>query len=117
LTLVSVAEPDLCSDDPARVAFRQIMGAFYQYEKTLLVARLKAGRRHKKANTGHCEGRKPYGYYEGEQSTLERMRTLRTSGTAVDTIAATLNAESLPTRSGGQWYGATVNRILKAQAA
>src|SRR5580700_10407142 len=31
--VVSVAEPDLCSDDPTRVMVRQMMGAVAQYEK------------------------------------------------------------------------------------
>jgi hypothetical protein len=36
---------------------------------------------------------------------------------AVDTIASTLNAEGVNTRSGGLWYGSTVNKILKANVA
>jgi predicted site-specific integrase-resolvase len=42
LTLVSVNEPDMCSGDPARIMFRQMLGVFSQYEKTVLVAKLKA---------------------------------------------------------------------------
>jgi Recombinase len=33
---------------------------------------------------------------------------------AVDTIADALNSEGIKSRSGRLWYGATVNRILKA---
>ena len=36
LTIVSVAEPDLCSEDPTRVLFRQMLGAFSQYEKSMI---------------------------------------------------------------------------------
>jgi hypothetical protein len=67
-----------------------------------------------KAKTGRCEGRKPYGHHDGEQPVLERMRTLRAQGLPVDGIARVLNEEGVQTRSGGLWYGATVNRILKA---
>src|SRR6185503_18897069 len=35
--LISVQEPDLCSDDPSRKLMRQIMGAFHEYEKTMIV--------------------------------------------------------------------------------
>src|ERR1700733_13200864 len=44
LTIVSVAEPDLCSDDPSRVLMRQILGAFFQYEKTMIVLKLRGAR-------------------------------------------------------------------------
>jgi DNA invertase Pin-like site-specific DNA recombinase len=114
LEIVSVSEPDLCSDDPSRVLMRQMMGAFFQYEKASLVAKLRGARKRMRANTGRCEGRKPYGHHDGELPILKRMKSLRASDMAVDTIAATLNAEGLKTRSGGLWYGATINRILKA---
>jgi len=41
LSIISVNEPDLCSDDLGRVLMRQMLGAFFQYEKTLLVAKLR----------------------------------------------------------------------------
>ena len=47
LTLLSVSEPDLLSDDPSRVLMRQMLGAFFQYEKTLLVAKLRGARQRK----------------------------------------------------------------------
>jgi hypothetical protein len=36
--IISVAEPDLCSDDPSRKLMRQMMGAFAEYEKSMIVA-------------------------------------------------------------------------------
>jgi DNA invertase Pin-like site-specific DNA recombinase len=114
--LLSAAEPDLCSDDPSRKLMRQIFGAIAEYDKAMVVLKLRGARQRQKAKTGSCEGRKPYGFHEGEQPILERMKALRGSGMAVDTIAATFNAERTATRSGGHWYGATVNKILKANA-
>jgi DNA invertase Pin-like site-specific DNA recombinase len=114
IELVSTEEPDLCSDEPTRVLLRQFMGAVAQYEKTMIVLKLRGARQRQKAKTGRCEGRKPYGHHEGEQPILERMRDLRAQGMAVDKIATTLNTEGVQTRSGGLWYGATINRILKA---
>ncbi len=46
--LISVAEPDLCSDDPSRKLMRQIMGAFSEYEKTMIVTTLKVARDRKR---------------------------------------------------------------------
>src|SRR5215467_13512268 len=75
--LISVAEPDLLQDDPTRKLMRQIMGAIAEYEKTMIVLKLRGARQRMKAKTGRCEGRKPYGFYEGEETALERMRVLR----------------------------------------
>lgn len=111
-TLISVAEPDLMASDPTRVLMRQLMGAVAQYDKSQIVAKLRGARQRARAKTGRCEGRKPYGYYEGEANVIERMGALRASGMGFDRIAAALNAEALPTRSGSPWHGVVVNRIL-----
>jgi DNA invertase Pin-like site-specific DNA recombinase len=66
LTIASVSEPDLCSADPSRVLMRQMLGAFFQYEKTLLVAKLKASRIRISSTGARCEGRKPYGTRAGK---------------------------------------------------
>ncbi len=61
IELVSVAEPDLCSDDPSRKLVRQIFGAISEYEKAMIVLKLRGARQRMKARTGRCEGMKPYG--------------------------------------------------------
>ena len=114
IELISVAEPDLCSDDPSRKLMRQIFGAIAEYDKTMTVIKLRGARQRMKARTGRCEGEKPYGYFEGEQAILARMQALRGSGMAWDAIAANLNTEGVMTRYGKQWYGSTINKILKA---
>lgn len=114
-TLVSVAEPDLMATDPTRVLIRQMMGAVSQYDKSQIVTKLRGARQRKKAKEGRCEGRKPFGYYEGEQAVIERMEALRASekpAMGFDRIAAQLNAEGLQTRTGTRWHGLVVNRIL-----
>src|SRR6478672_12408299 len=75
--VVSVAEPDLMANDPTRVLVRQMMGAVAQYEKCQIVLKLRGARMRKRAKEGRCEGRKPYGYYEGEATTLARLKDLR----------------------------------------
>lgn len=117
LTLVSVSEPDLLIEDPSRILMRQMLGAFFQYEKTLLVAKLRGARQRVKAQRGHCEGNKRYGTFPGEGEIIERMKQMRSAGKAVDTIAETFNSEGIKPRSGVQWHSNTVYRILKAHAA
>ncbi len=114
-TLVSVAEPDLMASDPTRVLMRQLMGAVAQYDKSQIVAKLRGARMRMKAKEGRCEGRKPYGFYEGEAAVVERMKALRVDGLGFDRIAAQMNSEGIETRTRGRWHGVMVNRILKAQ--
>ena len=113
--LVSVQEPDLMASDPTRVLMRQLMGAVAQYDKSQIVAKLRGARMRKRAQDGRCEGRKPYGFFEGENAVIGRMKALRSEGLGFDRIAAQMNAESLQTRTRGKWHGVMVNRILKAQ--
>ena len=117
LKLVSVSEPDLCSDDPSRILMRQMLGAFFQYEKTLLVAKLRGARQRVKAQNGRCEGRKPYGDRQGETAVIERIKALRLTSMAVDKIADQLNAEGIKPRAGVRWHGTSVRRVLLAADA
>jgi DNA invertase Pin-like site-specific DNA recombinase len=57
--LVPASAPDFfLADTPTAVLVRQVLGAISQFEKTSLVAKLRAARDRKKAATGKCEGRK-----------------------------------------------------------
>jgi DNA invertase Pin-like site-specific DNA recombinase len=59
--LTSNGDDLTASDDPLRVAQRQIAGAFMQLEKTRLVLKLREARKRKRAATGvKCEGRKSH---------------------------------------------------------
>lgn len=112
VTVISVAEPDLCSDDPSRKLMRQIFGAIAEYDKAMIVLKLRGARQRMKARTGRCEGSKPFGYSEGHRPTIERILSLRSAGMAVDTIAETLNAEGLKSKTGGRWYGSSVRNVI-----
>jgi DNA invertase Pin-like site-specific DNA recombinase len=113
IELVSVAEPDLCSDDPSRKLVRQIFGAIAEYEKAMIVLKLRGARQRIKARTGVCEGMKPFGEDRTEKRVVSRILELRTSGLAVDKIAATLNTEELKPKYGARWYGSSVSNVLK----
>ena len=110
--LVSVMEPDLLHDDPSRKLMRQIFGAIAEYEKTMIVLKLRGARARSRAKNGRCEGRKPFGYFEGEAAALARINALRAEGMGFDRIAARLNEEKVSTRTGKPWHGLVVNRIL-----
>jgi DNA invertase Pin-like site-specific DNA recombinase len=114
--LISVKEPDLCSDEPTRVLLRQMMGAFAQYERSMIVLKLRSARQRARIRDGRCEGRKPFGEREGEQDIIARIQKLADRGMNYTEIADKLNAEGLPTRANGQWFPATVSRILARTA-
>jgi DNA invertase Pin-like site-specific DNA recombinase len=113
--LISVHEPDLCSDDPTRKLTRQIMGAIAEYDRAMIVMKLRAARQRKRDKEGRCEGRKRYGSHQNERAILEQMLSLKKSGLNYTSISANLNSQRILTRSGGLWYPATVSRILARQ--
>lgn len=108
--LVSVAEPDLCSDDPSRVLVRQLFGSVAQYERSVTVAKLRAARMRTRAKKGRCEGRKPYGARPGEAQVLSRAKVLRAEGMTWDAIAQQLNTRGMATRYGGPWFGSSIRK-------
>ncbi len=103
--------------DPTRVLIRQVLGAVSQFEKSVIVLKLRAARERVRARNGRCEGSKPFGHRPGEAATLKRIRQLRRKPKgrprlSVAKIAAILDAEGRPTRHGGPWRPATVWTIL-----
>ena len=106
-------------DNPTAVLIRQILGAVSQFEKTVLVLKLRAARMRKRRTEGRCEGAKPYGERPGEAIILEKMRTLarrRSHGTlSMAEIAGVLNRAGMLNRKGKPWTGKMVWGVLKAR--
>lgn len=113
--VLSDRDPDLCSDDPTRILIRHVLSAIAEWDRRVTVAKLRGARQRMKARDGRCEGRKPFGHYEGEGLVLGRIRALRDSGLGYDRIAHELNCDGVQPRYGKQWHGATVNRILRKE--
>lgn len=105
-------------DDPTRTLIRQVLGAVSQFEKSVLVLKLRAARQRVRRVRGHCEGAKTYGSYPGEAATVERMRQLRRKPVkgrraSLADIASTLNAEGFRNRAGRDWSVRMVFHVLK----
>lgn len=84
----------------------------------MLAAKLRKARELKKAKTGRCEGRKPYGFFEGEENLIKRIKQLHRKprgGKRLGPyqIARILNEEGWPTRKAQVWRGSHVSAILK----
>jgi DNA invertase Pin-like site-specific DNA recombinase len=103
--------------DPTRTLMRQMLGAIAQWEKSIIVQKLRAARMRIRRNEGRCEGRKPYGVDEDEQRVLGLMRQWQSSGLSLRAIAERLNAEKVKTRTAKagkptKWHGQAIQRIL-----
>lgn len=110
-------------DDPTRKLIRQVLGAVAEFERSVLVAKLRAARVRLRKSTGRCEGRKPYGDRPGESAIVDRIVALRRKPrrrepASYARIAATLNAEGVPSRTGKRWSPETVRQVtLRARRA
>ena len=102
--LTSAGDDLTDTSDPARIMMRQIAGAFAEYEKRRLVAKLKAARERKAAAGGHAYGR--YGYAKEAPEAVAAARELRRQGLSLRAISAALAERGLLT-GGGKPYGAT----------
>ena len=108
--------------DPTRTLIRQVLGAVAEFDKSTLVAKLRAARDRTRRLTGKCEGRKAFGEHPAEQRAVERICSLRRKPRGRDRmsfarIAETLNAENVPTRMGRPWRAGSVHAIVKRLAS
>jgi len=107
-TLISALEPDLRSDDPTRKLMRQFMGGIAEYEKKMLVLKLKVARERVKQKTGKCEGRKSYQESQVGRDLVKKIHKLRKKPKYAkrktwQQIADYLNQEGIKTLDEKQW--------------
>lgn len=98
--------------DPTRVLIRQILGAVAQWEKSVLVAKMKAGADRKRRETGRCGGVVPYGEMPGEGRLLKEMIVQHEEGLSLTAIAEHLNQLNFKTRSGKIWTKKRVHNAI-----
>jgi len=111
--------------DPSRKLIRQVLNAVAEYERSALVAKLRAARDRKRRGGGHAVG--CYGFGEhpqrpDEADTLARIRELRRTAkcrrrATCGAIADTLNTEGRASRTGRPWTHAMVRHVLQARVA
>lgn len=108
-------------EDPLKKALIQIQGVFAELEKNQLVRRLRKGRERARAE-GIREGRKPYGETPEERAVIRRVKALRRNrkgrpGHTLQEIADILNAEDIPTKTGGKWTTSQISRLTKRKVS
>jgi len=106
-------------NDPTKKLIRQVLGAISEWEKSVVVQKLRAARMRIRKTDGRCEGRKPYGFTEFEKSVITNMLAYRSKGLSISEIANQLNLEGIKPRTINRvgiqpkWHTTTVQRILK----
>lgn len=100
--------------DPTRKLMRQMLGAFAEYEKSVIALRLAAGRAAKRASGGKGSGSYPFGWSKGgpverEQHVLSVIKTLLSQGRSLAVVATYLNSRpGHHPRHGERWTRQTV---------
>ncbi len=109
-------------DDPSRALVRRLLAAIAAYERDMIKLRLRGGRAQKAAAGGYCHGRPPYGWIasgkelvpvEAEQSVRRRIKIWHGQGLSLRAIAARLNSEGIPSKTGRQWSPVAVNSVVQ----
>ncbi len=102
--------------------FRNIITSISEWERGIIGERTREALAYKRRN-GERVGAIPYGFtlaedgkrlvpVQEEQEVLARIQKERDSGMSYWLIADGLNADLIPTKSGGTWYAATVQSVL-----
>jgi DNA invertase Pin-like site-specific DNA recombinase len=128
----SEAESDMLAGDdkadPARKLIRQIMGAVSEYERSLVVMRMNAGKQLKAAQGGYIGGKAPYGWRRpkpnlgelllmevpAEQEAITMMIAKRREGMGYRDISAHLRDHGHLNRRSVAFNPASVMKIVKA---
>ncbi len=123
--------PEDDPDDPMRRAMRLMAGVFAELERGMIRARLRGGRKRKRARGGYTGGPTvPFGYQvegsgararlipeKAEQKIVEHVLHLRASGLTLEETAKELNRLGVASPSGrGRWYPATIRRLTATRA-
>lgn len=111
---------DLTAGDdtnPTAKLVRQILAAVAEFDRCVIVLKLRAARERLRAKNGKCEGRMAYGTKPGEELVLATIRTLYSQGHRSQMIANYLNQQGAKGRYGKPWHAATIYKILHVHDA
>jgi DNA invertase Pin-like site-specific DNA recombinase len=118
IDLISAAEgPDLCSSDPTRKMVRQLFGCIAEYDKSMLVLKLRAARDRMRIRTGFCEGRHGYADSEEGKSIIRHVKALHRKPVygrrrTLKEISEHLNKEGIKTLDGHEWSLFRVQQVI-----
>jgi DNA invertase Pin-like site-specific DNA recombinase len=117
IALIPASAPDFFTEEtPTAVLVRQVLGAISQFEKATIVAKLKAARERKRAETGRCGGNRPMAETRPELVALaKRLRHTRSGRQrSLREISAELAARGFLTeKTGKPFVAAQVRNMVR----
>lgn len=118
IELVAVDSPSSFLDDtPTAVLIRQVLGAVAQFEKSVLVAKLRAARERKRAETGKGQGRKSIVEIHPDALVMARRLRRRSGKTgkrrSYRAIARMLAEAGYTSEAGKPFSASSVMRLLQ----
>lgn len=105
------------SSDPSRKMMRQIAGAFHEYEKARLVAKLRVARERRRATAGKCEGRKSHAELNPDlvrEAKRLRRRSPKGHQRSLREVAAELSKLGFVNASGKVFSASSVQSMVQA---
>jgi len=108
---LALVEPEIDLSTSHGRAMAGVIMVFAQLERELIGERVRSANRSKKAR-GESVGR-PKGTREIPGPVIARIHAMRAQGIAFARIAATLDAEGVPTARGGKWAMNTIRRVCE----
>jgi DNA invertase Pin-like site-specific DNA recombinase len=116
VTLIAADSPSSFLDDgPTSKLIRQILGAVSEFDKAMIVAKLKGARDRKRKANGKCEGRKSYAERDPELVDMARWLHHNADGRAYSLrkVASELAGYGYTTPSGKPYSAAAVASMLR----
>lgn len=112
IEIVAADSPDsFVSDTPTATLIRQILGAVAQFEKTMLVNKLRGARDRKSAKLGRrIEGAKRL--VPVPQPTIEAAKALVASGLSLRAASAAMEEQAMTAPSGRPYGAGSIKRML-----
>ena len=120
VTLIAADSPTSFLDNgPTSKLIRQILGAVSEFDKAMIVAKLKGARDRARRARGKCEGRKSYAERAGGEELVSVARRLRANPDGVRPVslrkvAAGLAERGYVTPSGRPYSASAVSSMLSA---
>jgi len=112
VSLIPATAPEFFTEDtPTAVLVRQVLGAIAQFEKTSLVAKLRAARERKIAAGKKCGGRRSYA--EARPEVVALARELRAKRMSLRKISAELAVRGHLTANGKAYVATAVQSMLR----
>lgn len=118
ITVISTCEPDMGGNDPSRKLVRQIFGAIAEFDRAMIVLRLKAGADRARSQGKRWGGQPAYGAhkkYPSETEVVQKIREFNVKGLTLTAIAQQLNETGLKPRTGQKFYPMQIARILNQE--